>query len=285
MNAATTSRVPGLWKRIERAMGWTPTSYWLMAGLTTLCIFIVTVWWPVADLYIDYVIAVYKAGVLWKSIDWLLIGIWLVMSLLLMRNANMSRDLPLIVVCLVGGLVIEGWGTQTELWTYFTNERPPLWIIPAWPVAGLAIDRIVVMLDDWVPEFNVRWYQGLYWVVLPVFYLLMWQFVDHTLDKSLTIGALIATALLIMTPKDYRLAVLTFAAGCGLGYFLELWGTTRLCWTYYTQQTPPLFAVMAHGLAALGFWRLNQIALLILAKTPLSGMLPDNPSLQEGRAN
>jgi hypothetical protein len=49
--------------------------------------------------------------------------------------------------------------------------------------------------------------------------------------------------------------VLTFIAGAGLGYFLEVWGTTRECWTYYTFQTPPLFAVLAHGMAAVAFWR------------------------------
>ena len=48
--------------------------------------------------------------------------------------------------------------------------------------------------------------------------------------------------------------MLTFAAGAGLGYFLEVWGTTRECWTYYTRETPPLFAVLAHGMAA-AFWR------------------------------
>ena len=45
----------------------------------------------------------------------------------------------------------------------------------------------------------------------------------------------------------------------GLGYFLELWGTTRACWTYYTLETPPLFAVLAHGLAAVAFWRARLI--------------------------
>lgn len=58
-----------------------------------------------------------------------------------------------------------------------------------------------------------------------------------------------------MTPTEHRLAMLTFAAGASLGYFLELGGTTRACWTYYTQQTPPLFAVLAHGMAAVAFWR------------------------------
>jgi hypothetical protein len=80
-------------------------------------------------------------------------------------------------------------------------------------------------------------------------------FVSSTLDKSFTWFALILCILLILTPTDHRFALLTFIAGSGLGYYLELWGTTRECWTYYTYQTPPLFAVLAHGMAAVAFWR------------------------------
>jgi hypothetical protein len=47
-----------------------------------------------------------------------------------------------------------------------------------------------------------------------------------------------------------------------LGYFLELWGTTRQCWTYYTFETPPLFAVLAHGMAAVAFWRVADLVML-----------------------
>ena len=68
-----------------------------------------------------------------------------------------------------------------------------------------------------------------------------------------SLGTLVG--FLILTPTDHRLAVLTFAAGAGLGYFLEYWGTTRECWTYYTLAKPPLFAVLAHGMAAVAFWR------------------------------
>jgi hypothetical protein len=88
----------------------------------------------------------------------------------------------------------------------------------------------------------------------------MLAFVWPTLGKSLTGLALAAVAFLLLTPTDHRLAVLAFAAGSGLGYFLERWGTTRLCWTYYTRQTPPVFAVFAHGLAAVAFWRAALLA-------------------------
>ena len=85
-------------------------------------------------------------------------------------------------------------------------------------------------------------------------------FVWPTWGLSLTIMALALCAFLILTPTDHRMAVLTFVAGSGLGYFLELWGTARACWTYYTLQTPPLFAVLAHGMAAVAFWRVARLA-------------------------
>ena len=44
-----------------------------------------------------------------------------------------------------------------------------------------------------------------------------------------------------------------------LGYFLERWGTQTELWTYYTRQTPPLFAVLAHGMAAVAFWRVGLL--------------------------
>lgn len=60
-----------------------------------------------------------------------------------------------------------------------------------------------------------------------------------------------------------------FAAGAGLGYFLELWGTTRECWTYYTLQTPPLFAVLAHGMAAVAFWRAGLVLKMLWGRIRL----------------
>jgi hypothetical protein len=94
----------------------------------------------------------------------------------------------------------------------------------------------------------------------------MLVFVAPTVDKSFTIIALLICALFILTPTDHLVAVLTFAAGAGLGYFLERWGTTRECWTYYTLQTPPLFAVLAHGIAAVAFWRTSLLLKVVADK-------------------
>ncbi len=232
-------------------LGWTRSSYLLLSAFVATLFVIVVVWWP---LVVDYFATANLARPLWVQLDWLLLGIFAAMSLLIMSGADLKADALIVAVGLAGGLVIESWGTQTNLWTYYTLERPPLWIVPAWPIASLAIDRLYRTLTQ-ITHLPLPTSKILYWLIFPAFYLLMLFFVWPTLNKSFTWIALGLCALLIATPTDHRGAVLTFAAGTGLGYFLERWGTTRECWVYYTRETPPLFAVLAHGMAAVAFWR------------------------------
>ena len=260
---------PSLFKRLLTLFGWTRSSSVLLGGFFLLCGLIVYVWWPLAQEALAYV---NWRGPWWLYMDWLLLGIFAFMSLTIMAHANLGRDALIVFVGMIGGLVIESWGTQTNLWHYYTAERPPLWIIPAWPIASLSIDRITRGLNWGVEKYLntkvTKEHKGktfeyfvpfvfklFYWIIFIGFYALMLYFVAPTFGKSFTVMALLLVALLTLTPTDYRYAVLTFLAGAGLGYFLELWGTTRQCWTYYTFQTPPFFAVLAHGMAALAFWR------------------------------
>jgi hypothetical protein len=243
-------------------LGWTRASYYLLSAFLLTVFLIAYIWWPLAEEVLSYVD---WQGAWWLYMDWLLLGIFALMSLLIMSGADLRRDALTVLVGLVGGLVIEAWGTQTNLWFYYTNERPPLWIIPAWPIASLSIDRILRalrhVLDRLLPEAPVgsgRPDRLAYWLTFIAFFGLMLSFVAPTLDKSFTWGATLLTAALILTPTDHRTALLTFIAGSALGYSLELWGTTRECWTYYTYQTPPLFAVLAHGMAAVAFWRAGK---------------------------
>jgi hypothetical protein len=215
---------------------------------------IIIVWWPIVEEYVSYFDPTLP---FWMQLDWLLIGIFAVMSLLIMAGADIKTDIWIIIVGIAGGLVIESWGTQTRLWTYFTQERPPLWIIPAWPVAALSIDRLVRIFERVLPALLFKYTRAAYWIVFGTFFCVMFVFVWPTIDKSMTWMALLLCILLILTPADHRYAVITFMAGSGLGYFLERWGTTRECWTYYTHQTPPLFAILAHGLASVAFWRVG----------------------------
>ncbi len=243
-------------KTLPQILGWNRTSYVLMSSFVLLLFIIGYVWWPLIEEYLSTYNPNYP---FWVQMDWLLLSIFLAMSLLLMAKADIKKDLPIIFVGLVGGLVIESWGTQTELWFYYTFERPPLWIIPAWPIASLSIDRLFLVLKSKSKKIPDKIISIAYWVVFIGFYVYMLYFVWPTLDKSLTGMALFLCAFLILTPVNQRAMILTFIAGSVLGYFLELWGTTRYCWTYYTFQTPPFFAVMAHGMAAVAFWRVVRL--------------------------
>lgn len=238
--------------RLRTLLGFSRHSATLMSGFLLTCFLILYIWWPLVEEYFSYFDGRYPWYV---YVDWLLLGIFAFMSLTIMARANLRVDGLIILVGLGGGLVIESWGTQTELWTYYTAERPPLWIIPAWPIASLSIDRITRGLGRATAKWSDSLFRALYWPVMLAFYALMLAFVAPTLDKSFTLAALGLSAWLILTPPDKRMSLLVFVAGSGLGYFLELWGTTRECWTYYTLETPPVFAVFAHGMAAIAFWR------------------------------
>jgi len=251
-----------MFTRLRTLFGFTRHSYYLMSAFVLICLLIVYIWWPLVEEYISYI----DGSLPWYYyVDWLLLGIFLFMSLTIMARADLKADSLSVFVGRCGGLVIESWGTQTNLWHYYTAERPPLWIIPAWPIASLSIDRIVRLLDHLLPKRDAL-YPWPYWLTFGAFYTLMLWFVAPTIDKSYTVAALIICALMILDPADKRTALLWFAAGSGLGYFLERWGTTRECWTYYTYQTPPLFAVLAHGMAAVAFWRTGRLMNQVLER-------------------
>jgi hypothetical protein len=253
------------WQRTLKQL-WTRDSSILLGGFFVTLILIVYIWWPLAEEYLKYVD---WDGAWWRYLDWLLLGIFGFMSITIISRADLKTDVLIIFVGICGGLAIESWGTQTNLWFYYTEERPPLWIIPAWPIASLSIDRITRALN-WLVERKTANLQSLisilYWITFASFLSLMLVFVAPTFDKSFTWLSLILCTLLVLTPTDHRFALLTFIAGSGLGYFLELWGTTRECWTYYTFQTPPLFAVLAHGMAAVAFWRAGLVAKSLCGK-------------------
>ena len=255
--------------RIALTRLWTRDSSILLGGFFVTIFLIVYIWWPLAEEYFAYVD---WNGEWWRYMDWLLLGIFGFMSLTIIARANIKTDLLIVFVGVCGGLAIESWGTQTNLWHYYTAERPPLWIIPAWPIASLSIDRITRALNFLTTKITKE-HEGksfvnfvfkiFYWLIFASFLILMLVFVAPTFDKSYSWFSLALCVLLIMTPTDHKFALLTFIAGSGLGYYLELWGTTRQCWTYYTYQTPPLFAVFAHGMAAVAFWRTGLVVKML----------------------
>ncbi|MBN1581039.1 MAG: hypothetical protein JXA89_10080 [Anaerolineae bacterium] len=276
-----------LWQRLVATLGWTRSSTVLMSTFIATLVLIGLVWWPLAKEQLDLID---WSTPLWRQVDWLLLFCFAVMSLLIVAGADLKADVWTVLIGLCGGLVIESWGTQTELWSYYTLERPPLWILPAWPIAALSFNRLARLLDLLVPKvggsgrpvqhgevealagkethhadrlklllrkmsLTGNLFRLAYWLIFGLFFVLLLSFVWPAIAQPLTVMAVALCVLFILSPADHRLAVLTFAGGTSLGYFLERWGTTRLCWTYYTEFEPPVFSVMAHGMAAVAFWR------------------------------
>ena len=277
--------------KLRELFGFNRQSYTLFSILLLTCLLIMYIWWPLVLEYFAYS----GAPLPWYYyVDWLLLGIFSFMSITIMARADLKTDSLIIFVGLCGGLVIESWGTQTNLWHYYTAERPPLWIIPAWPIASLSIDRLTRALEyclKWLDRYSgqASWLRrtgkSLYWLTFISFYLLMLWFVAPTLNKSYTLAALFISALLILTPPSQRRTFLVFAAGSGLGYFLERWGTTRECWTYYTYQTPPAFAVFAHGMAAVAFWRTGLLVQQVWAKLKPPALAAADKALSANQGN
>lgn len=259
---------------------WSRDSSVLLSAIILTTLVVVYFWWPLAAAVLR---RINWSGQWWTQIDWLLIGIFAFMTMTIVARANIKRDALIIFVATFGGLAIEAWGTQTNLWHYYTAERPPLWIIPAWPIATLSIDRITMFLEflikkitkDRTPKVFIK---TAYWLIFGIFMILMGTFVAPTINKSFTLFSLLLCTAIILTPVDHRRTITIFMAGAALGYFLELWGTTRRCWIYHIPQTPPLFAVFAHGIAAVAFWRTKKL-ILTMTKTPKSDKIHSEESL------
>ena len=93
-----------------KTAGWNRTSYALMSAFLVTILLILYIWQPLAR---DYVALFNPDYPLWMQIDWLLVGIFAFMSLMIMAGADLRHDAQVAFVGLVGGLVIESWGTQT----------------------------------------------------------------------------------------------------------------------------------------------------------------------------
>ena len=188
--------------------------------------------------------------------DPLSVGLWVYMTILLCWNIDIRRDIARIIAGLIGGLVIESWGTFSEVWTYRSQERPPLWIIPAWPVAALAIDRMNRAASYLLPKGDMK---ILWWITMPAFILYMTHFSYHHGNHIATILIFISMIVIISIPGEPRQDMCLMLGGSLLGIFIEYYGTSRHVWTYYTHEIPPYVSIFAHGFASVAFQRAAAI--------------------------
>jgi hypothetical protein len=216
---------------------------------------ILIVWQPLVH---DYLSTFNPAYPWWMQVDWLLIGIFLFMSIMIMLGADLRKDALLVAVGFCGGFVIESWGTHSGLWAYYTGEKPPLWILPAWPIAALCIERMLRLFPTRLRKINDRRITPVYLPVMAAFWALMAFFLFKHGISIWDAIAYLAVTVLILIPQGRSERLWIFLAGSLLGIFLEYWGTSRECWTYYTHEVPPVFAVFAHGMASAAFWQVCQ---------------------------
>jgi hypothetical protein len=240
------------WQRIRQVLAFTRLSGSLLSFVALTMMAVIMLEW---HLFYDYHSRV--------GADWLLITLFAIMLFFLTMGVSLKKDIPIMIIALIGGLIIESWGTQTELWVYFTElpphnnpSRPPWWIIPAWPISSLAINRIYFLFDATLIKPRKYLFHVLYWAFTITFAFIFIQFTKHTWHLYWTKIFTAFMVFMILFPKtDHRKDFLILVAGTSLGYFLELWGTSRHCWIYYTEEIPPLMAAPAHGIASLGFAR------------------------------
>lgn len=256
---------------------WTSSSWILISGFIFIIALIIIVWYPLVEEYFAY----YDPAYPWYlQMDWLLIGIFLFMSAMIMINADLRRDSLLILIGLAGGLCIEAWGTNSELWAYYTNERPPLWIIPAWAIAAVSIERMARLSGPWFSRISAKWINRAFFTAMLFFLILFLLFIIPRNFNLFTLLAYLAVVVLVFIPQDRRLSLVTFLMGASLGFFLEYWGTSRECWQYYNRAVPPLFSVLAHGIASMAFWQVRRFTVWLLARVDVlrrvTGQLSEN---------
>ncbi len=212
--------------------------------------------------------AIFGRGNWVANMDWLLFGLGVFFFVCTALDPNPRADLATITAGIVGGAIIEVWGTRAGLWYYYTGERPPLWILPAWGMSALSnekMQRLSMLLmpasmresllsdRDGSPLSRFGYFTTM--SLLVIFYLYWsWPAIQHPFTFFTT--ALIIAAL--ASPRYPGYAFSLFLNGALLGIFLEIWGTTRHCWNYYDGKTPSPFPIFGHGIAALCFWKMKD---------------------------
>jgi hypothetical protein len=205
-------------------------------------------------------------SVRWEDLDPLLGACWVGMGALAIYRVELRRDAMLAVVAFAGGALIETWGTRASLWHYFTDEQPPLFILPAWPAAALATERVVWALGRAAPAPSPARDRWVYVAAVGAFCVALAAWCRPGLGHPLTWVAFACVAITAVGGSDRRADLMRFAAGALVGFPLEYWGTSRACWTYWSGEVPPVVAVFAHGFATLAFARGTALLALALGR-------------------
>jgi hypothetical protein len=152
------------------------------------------------------------------------------------------------VVCVAAALgwAAEAWGTRLGLWTYYTGETPPLWIVPAWSLGALVIEHLA-------ERARARWGRlpsAFYWTTAAAALAVIVGFSGPRLGRPAAWAVPIAAAAALAARSGEDDDFWILAAGFGAVFFADLWGTTNGCWEYYRHGLPGgLWQGIAFGMA------------------------------------
>lgn len=184
---------------------------------------------------------------------------------ILTRRTDPPGDLKAFCAAVLLGACVESWATRTGLCVYYTGERPPLWILPAWGLGALLIDRLGERLRSaWAGSIGKKTREQAYWTasgaVIAAFVFFSrpaWTSWGTPLLLFIVLAALFAR-------PDPAEDFWPLAAGMAAVFFVDLWGTEARCWRYYLQTEPGGqalgvgFAMLLNATVMLGALRLRR---------------------------
>src|SRR3990170_127515 len=104
---------------------WTRDSRLLLSGFFLVIFLIVYIWWPLAEEYLAYMD---WNGPWWLYMDWLLIGVFLFMSLTIISRADLKTDGMIVFVGVFGGLAIESFYALMLIFVAPTFDKSYTWL-------------------------------------------------------------------------------------------------------------------------------------------------------------
>lgn len=140
-----------------------------------------------------------------------------------------AHDAAVMLLAFAGGWAVEAWGTRLGIWSYYTGERPPLWIVPAWSVGAALVERLgEAARARWGPAPRAA-----YWAAAAAaFAVCVLTCRPFLAAPQAWAGLALVGAALAAKPAEAD-EFWTLTAGFCAVFFADLWGTTNGCWSYY----------------------------------------------------